>query len=340
MSGSRVSVLMDSPRHLICSVNWLGDAVMSLPALQAFRAGNPEAFIGILSKPPLLDFWKLSPIADEVIPLQAGWRGIRRAGREVAMRRFDAAWVLPNSTRAALIPWLGKVPRRVGLPGVWRRALLSDVRPALPADIGHQAREVFHIMNLPAPDEYGPELQVPEAFRQVALERIESIPRPILTLLPGAARGPSKQWPIEHWIALARQMIDRDWPGTFLLCGAPSDQDACRQVHEALPERSFNLAGVTTLPGFAALLQASEAAVVNDSGGMHLAAGLGVPLVALFGITNPDKTGPLGAASIVLQKSDIRSRKVSRDSPEARAALAELKPAEVIDALRQLGLSV
>lgn len=324
-------------RVLVCGVNWIGDSVMSMPALQAYRRAHPAARITLLIKRSLVPLWKLHGAPDEILPLEEGLRGTFRTVRRVREGQFDEAFVLPHSFRSAFIPWLAGVPVRAGLPGHWRDAMLTRVvRPRAEPGREHQAYEYLDLM---APNAAGapldpPRLRVPDSILTAARERLAQVPAPRIGLLPGAARGPAKRWPAGHFVELGRRLAAQDRGGLVVL-GVSQEAALCEHVARGIGPAALDLAGQTTLAEWIALLGLCDVVVANDSGGMHLAAAVGTPVVALYGITDPGKTGPLGPACRVLQHSEARSRDVPRESPEAIRRLAAITPEQAHEAVAQ-----
>ena len=305
---------------------------MAMPALQRFREQNPDASIAMLVKPALGPLWAMHPAVDDVLFLGPGLRGIREASSRLRQETWDGAFVLPHSVRAALPPWLAGIPRRTGFQRSQACLLLSTrIRPRLDPKRAHQAFEYMDLL-LPDSDEGdlpSPRIEVPEAERleaQHCLPEKEAATRWV-GIMPGAARGPSKRWPAGHFRALAQRLLGEDGIRIVLL-GGPGEQALCEEVLRGLGTRAMSLAGRTSLPLWAALLEHCALTVCNDSGGMHLAAAVGTPLIALFGQTDPAVTGPLGPAEI-LQRSGTRGRDIARDSEEARKSLASIPPEEV-----------
>lgn len=337
--GSASRTDAGDPRVLLCGVNWVGDTIMSMPAVQAFRTAHPDARIELLVKPGMAALWEMHPVPDVLHRLAPGGHGVRRAARALRAEGFDRAYVLPHSFRSALPPFLAGIPERYGLAGGLRDVMLNRVvRP----DVGpgrtrtHQAWEYIDLL-VPEQDvqtlEY-PTLQVPEASAEAVRRQAPEGDGPLIGLLPGAARGPSKQWPLEHFKTLARTLC-AERQARLALLGNEGDRALCTSVAQDLPG-AVNLAGRTGFGEWAAWLQGCDAVVTNDSGGMHLAAALGTPVAAIYGITDPEATGPLGERVRLLQKSTRRTRDIPRDCPEARSALEAVLPAEVgaaVDAL-------
>ncbi len=327
------------PRILICSLNWLGDAIMSMPALQALRDHHADADITLLTKPALAPLWAMHPVPSRILSLPRPGESIRPVIRALRDLKIEVSYILPHSFRSAIPPFLARIPKRIGPPGHFPRdLLLTEVRPPSPSP--GRAHQLHEYLDLFFPGQNRrthehPRLSVnPQILEQVRL-RISPLPRPWIALLPGAARGPSKQWPVERY-AQAAAALAAQTGGSILALGTRAEHPICQQVAAAAAPHAINLAGQTSLEELAAALALSAAVLCNDSGGMHLAAALSTPLVALYGITNPDQTGPLGPSSRILQHSDRRARDLPRHSPEAQLALAAISVPEAVQAVLDL----
>jgi heptosyltransferase-2 len=327
-------------RILIIGVNWLGDACMSMPALSAFRRAYPTTHISLLIKPKLADLWGMSKDVDDLILLEGGVAGTWLSARRLR-GRFDRCYILPNSWRSALIPFLAGISMRVGTCGHHRGRLLTHL-VNLPAAVvaGHQSLEYSCILDVT--DAVSPQGQLPvEALVPPALDDASSAllgaalaaEKPLVAMLPGAARGPSKQWPVAHYQQLARDLVTR-YDARILMLGTPAEEALCNEIAAAIGPAAIDGSGRTSLPQLAALLSRCATVVCNDSGGMHLAAVVGSPVVAIFGMTDPVKTGPVGQGhALVLAENVTRSRDISRDSAEAVRALASVGCDRVLTAV-------
>lgn len=328
-------------RILICGVNWLGDGVMTMPALDALRRARPGAAITILVRPWLRPLWELFGRGVEIACLAEGAVGTCSAARSLAARAFRECYVFPNSFRSALIPFLARVPARVGATGHDRAWMLTRAVAAAPEPgREHQMFEYFRILGLPAEAAASiraPLLRVPDALRDSWRSRLGERGaggRPVVALLPGAARGPAKRWPSE-WFAEAGRRLAQEDGALVLVLGSEAEREAAVMIESAAGASCVNLAGATTLPDLAAVLSLCSAVVANDSGGMHLAAAVGSRVVGIFGATDPRTTGPLGEGHRVLAAAGVeRSRDVPRSSVEAEAALRAVTPGQVVDAVR------
>jgi heptosyltransferase-2 len=324
-------------RILIRGVNWLGDAVMTTPALQRLRQALPGAHLTLLTSRNLAGLWQQHPSLDNILTFSPGespWAVARR----LRPGGFQTALVLPNSPRSALEPWLAGIPERIGFAHPWRNWLLTrlvvpraghrETRKRSPREIrllvraqptpgvsrvglesedghslGHQIHDYLHLAAaLGANPEPIPPLlsvsdgEIREAVQKFGLPNTSSAPR-ILGVAPGAQYGPAKRWPLERFIAVTREINNRTGCH-WLLLGGEGDKPAADELASALskgtasPARASNLAGRTSLRELCALLKLCQVLLTNDSGPMHVAAALGTPVVALFGSTSPELTGP------------------------------------------------
>lgn len=311
------------PENIVVrGVNWLGDAVMSTPALMRLREARPAARVTILAPEKLAPLWRGQSFVDDVLSIAPRW-GLWSVAREVRRRRFTAGLLFPNSLRSALELWLGGVPERVGVCARGRRLFLTRPLPHRPGAAGMRKRSpeevrrrvaegvppdtfpssahhVRHYLYLTqalgaAPDPLPPRIEL--SAEEVAACRLKfglTEGRRWLGLNPGAEYGPAKRWPVERFAAAAataRQKLDC----TPVIFGGPGDVDLAAHLARAAGEPLFNLAGKTTLRELACALKCCEVVLTNDSGPMHLAAAVGARVAAIFGSTAPELTGPPNA---------------------------------------------
>jgi heptosyltransferase-2 len=334
-------------RVLVKAVNWLGDVVMSLPALRAVRRACPDARLAVLIKAELASFFDGARWIDEVIPYRvgtglAGLADRRRIVQEIRARRFDLAVVFPRSVASALWVALAGVPRRVGFSAQARGWLLTD-RARLPNEVAarHQAEWYLHLVGTllgasGSRDDVAPDVHEPHRARMRAwLAAHRRRPdAPLIALAPAAAYGPAKEWPAAHWTALIDALAARD--GTeCVLVGAPAERPRCAEI--AAASGALVAAGETSVGELLALLSLCNAFAGNDSGSMHVAAALGLPTVGLFGSTNPDRTSPLGPRTRVIYRAIECSPCLQRTCRFGHTrCLTEIAPAQVAAALAAL----
>ena len=280
-------------RILVRSTNWLGDAVMSIPAVQAMAAGRPDARVTVLAPAKLADLWREVPGVAEVLPIPAG---VGVLGVATIIKRagpFDVAVLLPNSLRAGLEAWVATVPRRVGFLGHRRRWLLNQIVPedTPPATTGGDPRrnQTYRYARLAEAVGAG---EVDVSAPAVAGPRGERGGWLRIGICPGAEYGPTKRWPAERF-AEAAKLVSAERACEWTIFGVEKDAPYAEAIQAALGERCENLVGKTTLTELMAALRRCDALLTNDTGTMHLAAWLGVPVAAVFGSTDPVLTAPL-----------------------------------------------
>ncbi|MEI8122765.1 MAG: lipopolysaccharide heptosyltransferase II [bacterium] len=328
-----------SARIVVVSLSWLGDCIMAMPALSRFRERLKGSHIAVLAKPAVAPLWSLFPGVDEVMTLKTGFSGMRTTVRAVQQGGFDFAYVLPKSFRSAWIPYCARIPGRRGMAGHGRDWMLSEMAYLSESALaGHQSCEIADILNISHNElAQPPFLKVPEQAREYARRRLESAfekpPCVTVAFFPGAAYGPSKRWPADRFVSVGRKLADeRDC--RILVLGSAGDRKECEQVVNGMGATAVNWCGQTDLVELAALLGECRVVVSNDSGGMHLAAGLGVPVVGIFGMTDPVKTAPVGTQkTLILAEGVTRSRDIPRDSPQARSAMESISVDQVYAAV-------
>lgn len=324
---------------LVVGPNWLGDVVMALPAVQEKRR-REGVEVAVMARPGVAGVWRMGLGEGAEIVEHAKGGSWRELARRLRATGAEETYVMPHSFRAALGPWLARMPRRIGLKGHFARDwMLDEVRRAdVREGRRHQAWEMLDLLlgTGVATEIPPPRLEPGAALRAAAREllgggRGDGTRR--VVMIPGAARGPSKQWPEEYYAAAGRALAERGMR-TFL-AGTAGERALCERIAAVIGPTAEVLAGRTGLGELTAVLAEADGVLCNDSGGMHLAAAAGTPTVACFGITNPEQTGPLGAAGTVrvLQHSARRTRDVPRVSPEAEAALRAVTPEEAVAAL-------
>jgi heptosyltransferase-2 len=313
---------------------------MAMPGLQSYRRRHPDARLVVLAKPRVRTLWELHETPDEIMSLGPGLSGMAAAVRALRALRPDRAYTLTPSIRSALIAFLAGIPERVGEPGhPGRRWLLTRTAAEVRPPGRHQAYDHLEVLGgaaseLTAPLE-SPRLIVSEERLDEARELLGARHGSWIGIFPGAARGPSKMWPAERFIELGRRLI-AERGVEILVLGAGREKELCRRVAEGIGDGALDLGGRTPLTTLAALLRLCDAVVANDSGGMHVAAALGTPVVAIFGLTDPVRTGPTGGPSRVLQAGAARSSTIDRFDERAREALEAISTDQVHEALGEL----
>jgi lipopolysaccharide heptosyltransferase II len=314
-------------RILVRASNWLGDSVISVPAVRAIKAGRPDAHITIAAPEKIASVWKLVPEVDEVLPIDAKKlfatvKAIRR------QPRFDVAILFPNSLRAALEVWFAGLPRRVGFSGHRRRWLLNQVATEEPrrGPIQHQVYRYLQMAReLGAPKD-------PPPMRGF-LPRINANGAPAkIGLCPGAEYGPAKRWLPERFAEVALAIAEQH-PVQWILFGTAADQEIGATIESTLGANCLNRIGQTTLDQLAAELSECTLLLTNDTGTMHLATLLGVPVVAVFGSTEPRLTGPLGGGHDIMRHQVECSPCFLRECPIDFRCMKAVSVEEVVAAV-------
>jgi heptosyltransferase-2 len=340
-------------RILVRGTNWLGDAVMTTPALLRLREKFPEAHVALLVPEKLRDLWLHHPAVNETISFAPG-ESVFSVGSTLRAGKYDLALVLPNSPRSAIETWLAGIPQRIGGARPWRDCFLTNavaprpeavkMRKRTPTEIhqliksavseignrkpeignvsAHQLHEYLHLVAAlgASPDPLPPTLFVAPEEIEAAKRKfgLDNITQPIFGLNPGAEYGPAKRWPVEKFITAAREIQQRT-NCVWLIFGGSNDGVITNKIELAIgnwPSAIVNLAGKTSLRELMALLKLCRMLLTNDSGPMHVAAALGTPVVVPFGSTSPELTGP-GLPG------DARHRLLKSDAPCAPCFLRE-----------------
>ena len=321
-------------RILIRSSNWLGDAVMSVPAVRAIKAGRPDARLMIAAPEKIAPVWKLVPEVDAIIPLPASrlLSVVRLLRREPSI---DAAIVFPNSLRAALESWLTGIPRRVGYRGHWRRWLLNQVVPVprKPGPPEHHSLRFLLIAGECGANTFNSDRSRAGVQHSTSNVQMAINCQPIkIGLCPGAEYGLAKRWLPERFVEAAEK-ISTQSSVQWILFGTTRDVTVGEQIATALGDHCVNRIGQTTLDQLIDGLRECRLLLTNDTGTMHLAALLDVPVVAIFGSTEPRLTGPLGNGHTILRHHVECSPCFLRECPIDFRCMHAVSVQEVADAV-------
>jgi heptosyltransferase-2 len=323
---------------LVRATNWVGDAVMSIPALRALRERFPDAEISILARPWVADLYCREPFCDRLIPYSPhGWREKWNAARKLRPLKFDCAILLQNAFEAAAIALLAGIPERIGYARDGRSLLLTRAIP-VPRKGEIPGHERFYyiellrragIVDAPLRNDLV-RLDCAEAARAAGMERFRALglASAIIGLSPGAAYGTAKRWLPERFADAANRLA-RELDASVAIFGSKDERDLCETVRGAVAAPSRNFAGETTLAEFIELAAACRVYLTNDSGAMHIASALGVPTVAIFGATDDVGTGPTGPLSRVVRESVECSPCLKRECPIDHRCMTRVDAARV-----------
>lgn len=314
---------MSAENILVRGVNWLGDAVMTTPALQRLREARPGARITLLTPAKLADIWRNHPAIDAVETF-TDEEGVFTLGRRLRTGKFDLGLVFPNSPRSALEVWLARISERVGYSRPWRNFFLTRAVAPRPGEVAMHKRTVAEINQLirdnvpqtklppsahhihqylhlvgavganaePVP----PYLRVSDsAVTDFAVKHDLADSIPCFGLNPGAEYGPAKRWPEARFIEAAIK-IQKQTKCRWLVFGLKSESEMAGRITTEISRANIapvlNLAGATSLCELCSALKLCRVLLTNDSGPMHVAAAVSTPVVVPFGSTSPEFTGP------------------------------------------------
>lgn len=301
---------------LVRTPNWIGDAVMCLPAIAALKGLYPKAGISILAKARVSPVFENNPLIKEIIEYDDTKRHKGIAGRlmlakEIRGMGFDLAVLLQNAFDAALIAFMAAIPERVGYSRDFRKKLLTKAIPV--TEEIKKTHQVCYYLNIAValgaetPKEPQPMLYLSKGEVSWADEFLIEKGLGSAVLIgasPGASYGPAKRWPARHFSSVL-QRLSKEYASVPIIFGSKEDALFAKEVEAGLSGQSLNLAGKLTLRQFMSLLKRMSLFITNDSGPMHLSAALNTPTVAVFGSTDPSLTGPVGPFTKVVKAPDI-----------------------------------
>ena len=309
---------------LVRATNWVGDAVMSLPALRALHETFPAAEISILAKPWVADLYGREPFCHRVIPytpnnLAQKWQ----SGRALRSENFDCAILLQNAFEAAAVAFAAGIPERIGYARDGRSLLLTRaIAVPKPGEIPRHER--FYYLELlrradileKLPESQMIRLEGADAARLSGLDRFRALGlgEMIVGVSPGAAYGTAKQW-LPDRFASAASRVANDLGARIAIFGSASERELCESVAKACTAPARNFAGETSLAEFIDMAAACRVYLTNDSGAMHIASALGVPTVTVFGATDDIGTGPTGPLARIVREPVECSPCLKRECP-------------------------
>ncbi len=321
---------------------------MCLPAIEYLKDSFPDSRITALAKDWVIPIFSNNPHINEVMEYDHKYRHKGLTGKlwligELKEKEFDTAILFQNAFEAALIAYMAGIPRRLGYTTDNRSLLLTD--SILPGGQTYTQHLIDYYLEIPrylhfkVEPRMDPVLSIAEIDRLCAMEYLKDhgvdTDSPILGVAPGAAYGPAKMWPSERFAEVAESVL-KDRRGKALLFGSKKDKEACNTIHNLLEEGCVNLAGKTTLNEAMALISLCNLFITNDSGLMHIASALGIPTIAIFGSTDPKRTGPSGPRDKVLYKAVDCSPCHERTCPTDFKCMKDITVEEVLRAILEL----
>lgn len=339
---------------LVIGPSWVGDMMMSQSLYRTLKAEYPDADIDVMAPDWCRPLLARMPEVSEAVVMPLGHGSLAlgeryRLGKQLRAKRYDRAYILPNSFKSALVPFFAGIPVRTGWKGEMRYGLLTDLRildkAAFPlmveryVALAYDKARIACAADLPQPLLW-PALQVrDEEIAEITAAFNLTDNRPTIGFCPGAEFGPAKRWPHYHYAGLAQRLIDDGYQ--IALFGSQKDHAAGEEILALLTEEArehcLNLAGQTNLDQAVVLIASCHAIVTNDSGLMHVAAALNKPLVALYGPSSPDFTPPLSHQAKVIRLITGYHKVRKGDAAEGyHQSLIDIQPSLVMDALTEL----
>ena len=299
---------------LIRAVNWVGDAIMTTPAMGLIRENFPQAEITLLANPLVSQLFSHHPSIDQVITfyrngIHRGISGRLRLATEIRKQGFDTVIILPNSFDSALVPWLAGIPVRLGKSSDGRGLLLTGrYHPTWQALAGHEVEyycELVRHFDITGQAGMPRILTTPEEDRNAAVTLSGSGIHPedtVLGINPGAAFGSAKRWYPERFAEVASRLAG-EWNAKVVIFGGPVETEIAAAIENRLSGVTcLNMAGKTSMRELLALIRRCDFFITNDSGPMHIAAAFGVPLVGIFGPTDHTGTAPYSDRAVIVRK--------------------------------------
>ncbi len=298
---------------LVVAPNWLGDAVLAMPAIARVRGFFPASRITVLGLPHICELFKESPYADQRLTYSDT---LLSTIRNIKKEKFDLAILFPNSFRTALIVHLARIPLRCGYNRDGRgvmlnRAIKMDAKTKkLPQTEYYQNIVNYIIKEITLPfkgrDRVGMGLlHLSQDELQHANEILHNFNIPpgslIIGINPGAAYGSAKRWYPERFARVSSALVTR-YNATVIIFGSQQELGIATEIEDLSGVPVINMAGKTNIRELMALIKQCTVFITNDSGPMHIAAALNIPVVAIFGSTDPEKTGPMGDGNIIIRK--------------------------------------
>jgi lipopolysaccharide heptosyltransferase II len=333
---------------MIRATNWVGDAIMALPALRAVRQRHPDAKISIVARPYVADIYREQQVSDELIPYDPdgehrGWRGRQKLIADLRSRKFDVALLLQNAFDAAWLAWRAQIPQRIGYARDARSLLLTKAIP-VPKPCEIPPHEKFYYLELlrragwldQLPDEPHITLRVSDPARQRATQTLlEAGSRTHalrIAVGAGASYGSAKCWPPDRFAKALNSLLSRT-DADVILFGTPGELPVSTAIAAELQRAPINLTGKTSIADLPGLLSQCHLFLGNDSGAMHVAAAVGLPVVAVFGPTDPEGTAPVTPRVTIVQQKPYCSPCFLRRCPTDHRCMTAVTPAMVESAL-------
>lgn len=326
---------------LIRSTNWLGDAVMTVPAMGAVRKAFPHSEIVVVGNPAVAELFTEHPCCDRIIIWDKknesrGLTGLLRFSRDLRKEGFDLAILFQNAIEAAIMAWLARIRNRMGYCTDGRGLLLTHGVPVSRRERRlHHVDYYLHMLNRAGISSDPGQLSLYCTKEEIMWAREKLADRTWVAVNAGAAYGPAKRWYPERFAATADK-IHQEFKTHLLLLGGSGDIAVGSQISTTMQAPHLNLIGKTSIRQLMALLSQCRLLLTNDSGPMHIAAALGIPIVALFGPTDHTTTSPVSNCCQIVRHEMDCAPCLKRHCPTDHRCMSAISVEEVMEAVRGL----
>ena len=331
-------------RILIRATNWVGDAIMALPALRAVRAKFPGAHIAVVARPYVADIYRGQEICDQLIAYDlngehASFSGRARLAGELRAQKFDVALLLQNAFDAAWLAWRAGIPERIGYARDGRSFLLTKAVP-VPKSGETPPHEQFYYLELLhragwldkiAGLDYISMKVDQQAKRAAENQLLAAGSRPghlRVAIGAGASYGSAKCWPPSRFAEVANRLVAES-DCEIILFGTPAETEVSSAITASMRRTPIDLTGKTAIADLPGLLSQCHLFIGNDSGAMHVASAVGLPVVAIFGPTDPQGTAPVTPHCTIVQEKPYCSPCFLRRCPTDHRCMTAVSPASV-----------
>ncbi len=328
---------------IIRAPNWIGDSILAVPSAYSLSRNFPDAQIWVAAKEWVKDLFTSYDFIKGIIPLPNadGFKNLKDSIQKIKSQHFDIGVLLTNSFASALIFYLGKIPERWGYSTDGRRVLLTrGVALKKGEDCPHQLNYYLDLISGLGLKTSPPKISLPitkeqkEKAKEMLLSLNVDLKKPLIILNPGASYGPSKRWHNEYYAELATLLQDRK-KAEILVTASKDEAALVESIASFMAKKPLNLTGKTNLRLLAGLISYADLFITNDTGPMHIANALKVPVMAIFGPTDPSLTGPFQQPAAVIKK-DVPCWPCSyRECPFDHRCMMSIVPEEVFEACQK-----
>jgi heptosyltransferase II len=336
---------------LVRAPNWVGDAVMAIPALESIRSARAEDEICVLARPGVADLFSGQAFADRILQydfrgIHRGWLGREKLVADLRKEKFHVAVLLQNAFEAAWLAWRAGIPERIGYARDARGPLLTKaIRVPKEGEIPkHESHYYLELLRRAVWIEASPEIQPIRLLVSVASRTAaESVLRGAgaresawrCAIAPGASYGAAKCWPPERFAHVADRLIS-ECGADVIFFGTSGEKEIAAHIRSNMKSPAISLVGETSMHDLAALFASCSVFIGNDSGAMHVAAAVGLPVVGIFGSTDPEGTAPVTEQFALLREAVSCSPCFLRTCPVDHRCMKRITVDSVFTAAMQL----